>query len=94
MIEEIAKAVDRRPGSVYEITQSIQMRFNELLAGVRGDIVVKIFGNEIGRCCAPLTTSQRICARCAGAVADKVEQVSGLQVLEINVDKAAIARRG
>ena len=53
LIEEIAKAVNLLPGNVYEFTQPIQMRFNELLAGVRGDIAVKIFGDEFERCCAP-----------------------------------------
>src|SRR5215471_13231332 len=48
LIEEISKAVGRLPGNVYEFTQPIQMRFNELLAGVRGDIAVKVFGDEFG----------------------------------------------
>ncbi|TIH41476.1 efflux RND transporter permease subunit, partial [Klebsiella pneumoniae] len=46
LIEDISKAVGRLPGNVYEFTQPIQMRFNELLAGVRGDIAVKVFGDE------------------------------------------------
>ncbi|MGY3576068.1 CzcA family heavy metal efflux pump [Bradyrhizobium sp. USDA 4504] len=48
LIEDISKAVGRLPGNVYEFTQPIQMRFNELLAGVRGDIAVKVFGDEFG----------------------------------------------
>ncbi|MBR0874741.1 CusA/CzcA family heavy metal efflux RND transporter [Bradyrhizobium tropiciagri] len=94
LIDEIAKAVGRLPGNVYEFTQPIQMRFNELLAGVRGDIAVKVFGDEFepmqkaaGQVAAALRGVR-------GATDVKVEQAGGLPVLEIKVDKAAIARRG
>jgi heavy metal efflux system protein len=94
LIEEIATAVNRLPGNVYEFTQPIQMRFNELLAGVRGDIAVKIFGDEF----EPMLRAAKDVAanlRAVSGVADvKVEQVGGLPTLEIKVDKAAIARRG
>src|SRR6185437_12416882 len=46
LIAQIGRAVGQLPGNAYEFTQPIQMRFNELLAGVRGDIAVKIFGDE------------------------------------------------
>src|ERR1700747_2615587 len=46
LIQGIQDAVSTLPGNVYEFTQPIQMRFNELLAGVRADIAVKIFGDE------------------------------------------------
>ncbi|MBR0752791.1 CusA/CzcA family heavy metal efflux RND transporter [Bradyrhizobium jicamae] len=94
LIEDISKAVGRLPGNVYEFTQPIQMRFNELLAGVRGDIAVKIFGDEF----APmLKAANEVAASLRavhGATDVKVEQAGGLPVLEIKVDKAAIARRG
>lgn len=94
LIEEISKAVSRLPGNLFEFTQPIQMRFNELLAGVRGDIAVKIFGDEFEpmlRAAGEVATSLRAVP---GAADVKVEQVGGLPVLEIKVDKAAIARRG
>jgi cobalt-zinc-cadmium resistance protein CzcA len=94
LIEEIAKAVNLLPGNVYEFTQPIQMRFNELLAGVRGDIAVKVFGDEFE---PMLNAASEIAASLravSGAVDVKVEQTAGLPVLEIKVDKAAIARRG
>jgi cobalt-zinc-cadmium resistance protein CzcA len=94
LIEEIETAVNRLPGNVYEVTQPIQMRFNELLAGVRSDIAVKIFGDEF----EPMLKAAREVAAALrsvpGAVDVKVEQTGGLPVLEIKVDKAAIARRG
>jgi cobalt-zinc-cadmium resistance protein CzcA len=94
LIEDIAKAVNRLPGNAYEFTQPIQMRFNELLAGVRGDIAVKIFGDEFE---PMLRAANNVAANLRGvrgAVDVKVEQVVGLPVLEIKVDKSAIARRG
>ena len=94
LIEEISKAVNLLPGNAYEFTQPIQMRFNELLAGVRGDIAVKIFGDEFEpmlRAANDVASSLR---SVRGAVDVKVEQAAGLPVLEIKVDKAAIARRG
>jgi cobalt-zinc-cadmium resistance protein CzcA len=94
LIEEISKAVGRLPGNVYEFTQPIQMRFNELLAGVRGDIAVKVFGDEfelMQKSANQVAAALRVVP---GATDVKVEQASGLPVLEIRVDKAAIARRG
>jgi heavy metal efflux system protein len=94
LIEDISNAVNLLPGNAYEFTQPIQMRFNELLAGVRGDIAVKIFGDDFE---ALLKAANNIAANLrevAGAADVKVEQTTGLPVLEIKVDKAAIARRG
>ena len=94
LIEEIAKAVNLLPGNVYEFTQPIQMRFNELLAGVRGDIAVKIFGDEFEPMLRAANDVAANLRAVRGAVDVKVEQIAGLPVLEIKVDKAAIARRG
>jgi heavy metal efflux system protein len=66
LIEEISKAVSRLPGNLFEFTQPIQMRFNELLAGVRGDIAVKIFGDKF----EPML-------RAAGEVATSLRAVPG-----------------
>ena len=82
------------PGNNYEFTQPIQMRFNELLAGVRGDIAVKVFGDEFEPMLRAADQIAAILQADQGATDVKVEQASGLPVLEIKVDKAAIARRG
>ncbi|VIO75972.1 efflux RND transporter permease subunit [Bradyrhizobium ivorense] len=94
LIEDIAKAVRRLPGNVYEFTQPIQMRFNELLAGVRGDIAVKVFGDEFEPMQKAANQIASALRSVRGATDVKVEQAGGLPVLEIKVDKAAIARRG
>ena len=70
------------------------MRFNELLAGVRGDIAVKVFGDEFEPMLKAANAIAANLRAVKGAADVKVEQAAGLPVLEIKVDKAAIARRG
>jgi cobalt-zinc-cadmium resistance protein CzcA len=82
------------PGNVYEYTQPIQMRFNELIAGVRADVAVKVFGDDLD---VMLETSERIAAvlgSIQGAADVKVEQVTGLPILTVDIDRAATARYG
>ncbi|BDV32814.1 efflux RND transporter permease subunit [Methylocystis iwaonis] len=94
LIDDISAEISKLPGNAYEFSQPIQLRFNELLAGVRGDIAVKVFGEEFD---AMLKTANHIAAilrATPGATDVKVEQVTGLPVLDIKVDKSAIARYG
>jgi heavy metal efflux system protein len=94
LVKQIEAAVRELPGNSYEFTQPIQMRFNELLAGVRGDIAVKVFGDAFGPLLSAADQIADTLRATKGATDVKVEQASGLAVLEISVDKAAIARRG
>ncbi|MGC8050132.1 efflux RND transporter permease subunit, partial [Salmonella enterica] len=77
-------------GNNYEFTQPIQMRFNELLAGVRGDLAVKVFGDEFEPMLRAANQVAAILRATPGARDVKVEQVGGLPFLEIRIDKAAI----
>src|SRR4029453_17983602 len=94
LVRRIEEAVGRLPGNNYEFTQPIQMRFNELLAGTRGDLAVKVFGEEFGPMLAAANQVAGILRGTAGAEDVRVEQAAGLPFLEITVDKAEIARRG
>jgi cobalt-zinc-cadmium resistance protein CzcA len=94
LIAEIERAVKDLPGNNYEFTQPIQMRFNELLAGVRGDIAVKVFGDEFEPLLRAANQIASILRGVAGASDVRVEQVAGLPVLEIATDRAEISRRG
>ena len=89
------EAVNQLPGNAYEFTQPIQMRFNELIAGVRGDIAVKVFGDEFE---PMLRAANQIAAILRGDRAapptSRSSRSAGLPVLEIKLDKADIARRG
>lgn len=94
LVLRIQDAVQKLPGNNYEFTQPIQMRFNELLAGVRGDIAVKVFGDDFDVMLRSANQVASILRSTPGAQDVRVEQVSGLPFLEINVDKAQIARLG
>ena len=92
--EQIAAIVSAFPGNSLEFTQPIQMRFNELLAGVRGDIAVKVFGDEFEPMVKAANQIAGIMRTTPGAVDVKVEQTSGLPFLDISVDKMEAARLG
>jgi cobalt-zinc-cadmium resistance protein CzcA len=91
LIELTVKAL---PGNNYEFTQPIQMRFNELIAGVRGDVAVKVFGDDFTRLAATAEDIAGILQGIAGAADVKVEQTEGLPVMTVDIDRAAIARYG
>ncbi len=92
--EQIEAAVSALPGNNLEFTQPIQMRFNELLAGVRGDIAVKVFGDEFEPMVKAANQIAGIIRATSGAADVKVEQTSGLPFLDIAIDKAEAARLG
>jgi cobalt-zinc-cadmium resistance protein CzcA len=94
LLQQIETAVRELPGNNYEFTQPIQMRFNELLAGVRGDVAIKVFGDEFEPLLRAADQVASILRATKGAKDVKVEQASGLSILDIAVDKAEIARRG
>jgi cobalt-zinc-cadmium resistance protein CzcA len=94
LVERLEQVLGDLPGQSYEISQPIQMRFNELIAGVRGDVAVKIFGDDDQ---AMSDTAERVAAilrKTAGAVDVRVEQTAGLPMLDIAPDRDAMARLG
>ena len=94
LIAQLQQAAATVPGSNYELSQPIQLRFNELVSGVRSDVAVKVFGDDM----AVLNqTAAKIAATLqtvAGASEVKVEQTTGLPVLTINIDRDKAARYG
>ena len=92
--EQIEKAVSELSGNNYEFSQPIQLRFNELLAGTRGDLAVKVFGEEFGPMLQAANQIATILRGTQGAEDVKVEQTAGLPFLEIKVNKTEIARLG
>ncbi|MBC7818915.1 MAG: efflux RND transporter permease subunit, partial [Planctomycetaceae bacterium] len=92
--EEMQAAVGLIPGNNYEFTQPIQMRFNELISGVRADVAVKVFGDDLDELLAAGGQIEDLLASVPGAADVKVEQVTGLPVLQITPDRAALARYG
>lgn len=94
LIEQIQTAVGGLVGNNFEFTQPIQMRFNELLAGTRGDLAVKVFGEEFDTMLPTANQVATVLRGIEGAQDVRVEQVTGLPFLEIKIDKAEIARLG
>lgn len=91
LIELTLKAL---PGNNYEFTQPIQMRFNELIAGVRSDVAVKVFGDEFENMEPTAQAIAGILRDVKGAADVKVEQTKGLPVMNIEIDRSAISRYG
>lgn len=94
LIEKLAKSVGQVPGNNYEYTQPIQMRFNELISGVRSDIAIKIYGDNFEIMGATANKIANILRSVDGAADVKVEQTTGLPMLDIDLNKNAIARYG
>jgi cobalt-zinc-cadmium resistance protein CzcA len=82
------------PGVRFESTQPIQMRFNELIAGVRSDVAIKVFGEEFEQMTPTADAIASVLQRVRGAQNVKVEQTGGLPVMNITMDRAAAARYG
>jgi cobalt-zinc-cadmium resistance protein CzcA len=94
LVAEMQAAVAQVPGNNYEFTQPIQMRFNELLSGVRADVAVKVFGDDLDRLLEVGDAIEAVVGSVEGAQDVGVEQVTGLPVLQITPDRAALARLG
>src|SRR5262249_23481450 len=78
----------------YEFTQPIQMRFNELVAGIRGDVAVKVYGDKFEDMVGVADRIARILRGINGAADVKVEQTEGLPVMNVVIDRGACARYG
>ncbi len=94
LAQELEVFLQTIPGQNYEISQPIELRFNELISGVRSDLAVKIFGDDLDLLLESGGEIAAILQQIPGAADVKVEQVSGLSVLTIDIDREKIARLG
>lgn len=95
LVEQMSKALNENaPGAGFGFTQPIEMRFNELIAGVRSDIAVKLFGPDLDILHDKGEEIVRVLSRVSGAKDVKAEQVEGLPTLRIIPDRKALARYG
>ena len=94
LIADIQRASAIVPGSAYELSQPIQLRFNELISGVRSDVAVKVFGDDMAVLNSTAGEIAETLQKLEGASEVKVEQTSGLPVLTINIDRDKAARFG
>ena len=94
LVAAMQSAVMQLPGNNYEFTQPIQMRFNELISGVRSDVAVKVFGDDLGVLLETGETIAAILEKIPGAADVKVEQITGLPVLTVKIDRPRVSRYG
>jgi len=91
-IDETLKA--RIPGAIYSYSQPIELRVSELISGVRSDVAINVYGDDIDRMHQVAEAIVAVVGRIAGAADAKAEQTTGLPVLRIRLDHAAMARYG
>jgi cobalt-zinc-cadmium resistance protein CzcA len=94
LLARMEAAVKALPGNNYEFTQPIEMRFNELIAGVRSDVAVKVYGDNFPRMQETAAAIARVLQSIPGAADVKVEQTTGAPVLHIRIDQTFIAQYG
>jgi cobalt-zinc-cadmium resistance protein CzcA len=95
---DVVKRVEDRTHSLigqgYELSQPIQLRFNELIAGVRGDVAIKLYGDDLDKMSASAARIVSALQSIPGAADVKAEQTAGSPTLDVQFDRAAIARYG
>ncbi|MGH1471312.1 MAG: efflux RND transporter permease subunit [Cellvibrionaceae bacterium] len=94
LVEEIERSVEELPGNNYEFTQPIQMRFNELISGVRADLGIKVFGDGLDQLVITANEILGIVNAIEGAADARVEQVTGLPTLSVIPNRTALGRYG
>ncbi|HET6525461.1 MULTISPECIES: efflux RND transporter permease subunit [unclassified Sphingopyxis] len=94
LVAELNKAVNEVPGNNYEFTQPVKMRMNELIAGVRADVAIKLFGDDLDQLLESGQAIEEVAGGIAGAQDVKLEQVTGLPMLSVTPDRDKLARYG
>ncbi|MGH8237038.1 MAG: CusA/CzcA family heavy metal efflux RND transporter [Steroidobacteraceae bacterium] len=94
VMEEIQERLEAVPGNAFEMSQPIQLRFNELISGVRSDLGIKVFGDDLNQLLETGTAIARVLNSIDGADGVKVEQVEGLPMLTVEPNRPALYRYG
>lgn len=95
LIEKMNSALEKNvPGTVFSYSQPIELRMQELIAGVRSDIAISLYGDDLNILKQKADEIVRVVSAVPGAADAKAEQIAGLPYLRIRVDRAAVARYG
>ncbi len=94
LVREMEESLEELPGNNYEFTQPIQMRFNELISGVRADLGIKVFGDDLDQLVVTANQIHQVLSKVPGAADARVEQVTGLPTLSVIPDRTALGRYG
>jgi cobalt-zinc-cadmium resistance protein CzcA len=93
-LAQLREAVEAVPGNLYEFTQPIEMRFNELIAGVRADVALRIYGDDLDMLYQLGGQAEQMLAEVAGATDVRMEQLTGLPMLSIEPQRDHLALLG
>jgi cobalt-zinc-cadmium resistance protein CzcA len=94
LVSQMEESLDGLVGNLYEFSQPIQLRFNELIAGVRGDVAVKLYGDDLATLAASADDVAAVLRNVDGSADVKVQQVTGSPTLDIVFDREALGRYG
>ena len=94
LIEDMEQVLTQLPGNKYEFTQPIQMRFNELISGVRADLGIKVFGDDLDQLLESAEAILHVIEEIPGATDAGMEQVSGLPMLSVTPKRTSLSRYG
>ncbi|MBJ15881.1 MAG: CusA/CzcA family heavy metal efflux RND transporter [Legionellaceae bacterium] len=94
LIKEIQERLEKEPGNKYEFTQPIQMRFNELISGIRADVAIKIYGDDLEKLQSLAKDVFKVVNPVEGAADARIEQASGLPTITIRIDRKKLALYG
>ena len=94
LVAEMETAAKSIPGNNYEFTQPIQMRFNELIAGVRSDLAVKVYGDDFETLTELAEQIENVVATVPGGADVRTEQATGLPMLTVTPDREKLAYYG
>ena len=94
LVDAVKAEVAKMPGQNYEFSQPIQLRFNELISGVRADVAVKVFGDDMDVLNDSAQKISVLLQGIRGASEVNVEQTTGLPMLTVNIDREKTARYG
>ena len=94
LLAAIKAEVEKMPGQNYEFSQPIQLRFNELISGVRSDVAVKVFGDDMEVMDGAAQKIAAVLKGIPGSTEVNIEQTSGLPMLSVQIDREKTARYG
>lgn len=94
LLENWEETLEELPGQIYEVTQPIQMRFNELISGVRSDLGILLFGDDLDLLSATAREILEAVETIDGAADARIEQTDGLPMLTVIPKRTALSRYG
>ena len=94
LVDEIRMAIEKVPGNKYELTQPIEMRFNELIAGVRSDVAIRIYGDDLDTLAVLGANVETLLRQVDGGKDVRIEQMKGLPMISVEPQRDHLALLG